>query len=511
MLEGQELRLDLPASYEELRLRLNEVHDLGKAAGLAAWDQRTQMPPAGAAARAELLGTVTRLAHERFVSDEMGTLLDELESYGESLDYDSDEASLIRVARRDFEKLSRVPAALRAEISRAGSIGLAVWDQARSNSDFALLLPHLERNLELKREYVACFEPSEDDYDHLLDDFEPGMSTAQVRAIFAELKEGLVPLIGQLSTQPGVDASCLRGPWPIESQRSFENALLEPFGYSQDSWRMDETAHPFESSIAISDIRLTTRHQEESLTSIFAVMHEFGHGLYEHQVDAALGRTPLARGASLGLHESQSRLWENLVGRSLPFWTRLYPRLQGTFPEQLGSVELETFYRAINKVEPSRIRIYADEATYNLHIILRFELELELLSGALAPADLPAAWNAKMEEYLSIDVPDVADGVLQDMHWAGGAIGYFPTYSLGNIISAQLWQRLLEDIPDLYDHIELGEFAALRDWLREHLHRHGRKFTPEETLERAVGAPIDPAPYLRYLHAKLGDIYAPSP
>jgi len=260
-----------------------------------------------------------------------------------------------------------------------------------------------------------------------------------------------------------------------------------------------------------NDIRLTTRHHEENLTSIFAVMHEFGHGLYERQVDPVHERTPLARGTSLGLHESQSRMWENLVGRSLPFWTRFYPDLQQVFPEQLGSVELETFYRSVNKVEPSLIRIYADEATYNLHIILRFELEQELLSGAVAPADLPAAWDAKMEEYLGIEVPDVADGALQDMHWAGGLIGYFPTYALGNIISAQLWERLLEDLPGLHEQMELGEFAALREWLRQHLHRYGRKFTPKETLERAVGGPIDPAPYLRYLRAKLGEIYALSP
>ena len=477
--------MDAPAAYGELRLRLSEVYDLGKSAALAGWDQRTQMPPAGAPARAEVLGTVTRLAHERFVSDEVGALLEELRSFEESVEYDSDEASLIRVTRHDYEKLRRVPPTLRAEISRAGAIGHTAWERARRESDFALLLRHLERNLELKREYVDCFEPAEEDYDHLLDDFEPGMTTAEVRAVFDEVKEGLVPLIDEVADESrAVDDSCLRGHWPVESQKRFERAVLDAFGYDADSWRTDETEHPFASNLAVTDIRLTTRHHDHNLTSVFAVMHEFGHGLYERQVDLALERTPLARGASLGLHESQSRLWENLVGRSLPFWTRFYPDLQATFSHQLGSVEPETFYRSINKVEPSLIRIYADEATYNLHIILRFELEQELLSGAVAAAELPSAWDARMEEYLGIEVADVADGVLQDMHWAGGLIGYFPTYALGNIISAQLWERLLEDVPDLHEQIELGEFATLRDWLREHLHRHGRKFTPRETLER---------------------------
>jgi carboxypeptidase Taq len=497
-----------PPALGKLRTRLAEVHDLGKLAGLASWDQRTQMPPAGAAARAEQLGTIARIAHERFVSADIGQLLDELEEYEGSIEYDSLEAGLIRVTRRDYEKLRRVPSALRAEISRSAAIGQSVWERARGESDFELFLPHLERNLELKREYVDCFEPAEEDYDLLLDDFEPGMTTAEVRAVFETLKEGLVPLTREIAERSdAVDASCLQGPWPLEGQKQFERLVVDAFGYDEDSWRMDETAHPFASSMSIPDIRLTTRHHETNLTSVFAVMHEFGHGLYERQVDSAFERTPLARGASLGLHESQSRMWENLVGRSRPFWRRFYPELQRVFPERLGNVELETFYRAVNKVEPSLIRIFADEATYNLHIILRFELEQELITGRLIPADLPEAWDAKMKEYLGIDVPDVADGVLQDTHWASGLVGYFSTYSLGNIISAQLWERVLEDVPDVYEQIERGEFGVLRDWLRQHLHRFGRMFMPKETLERSVGGQIDTAPYLRYLRDKLGEIY----
>jgi carboxypeptidase Taq len=500
--------MSVPASYEELRRLLAQVSDLARLADLAAWDQRTKMPPAAAPVRAEQLGTVTRIAHERFVSDEIGRLLEDLRGYEESLPPESEEASLIRVTRRDYEKLRRVPAELRAEMSRAAATGQAVWERARRESDFESFAPCLERNLELRREYVACFEPADEDYDILLDDYEPGMRTAEVRAVFAALKTELVPLIEEVTALNGaVDDSVLDGPWPIEGQRRFERLVLDAFGYDASSWRIDETVHPFASGFAVTDIRLTTRHWEENLTSVFASMHEFGHGLYERQVDPALERTPLARGASLGLHESQSRLWENLVGRSLPFWRHFYPELQSAFPERLGSVDVETFFRAVNKMQPSLIRIYADEATYNLHIILRFELEQELLSGALPVADLPEAWNAKMGEYLGVEVPDVADGALQDTHWAAGSIGYFPTYALGNIISAQIWERVLADVPDLYEQIERGEFASLRDWLARHLHRLGRKFTPQETLERVVGSPIDSAPYLRYLRAKAAEIY----
>jgi carboxypeptidase Taq len=497
-----------PPAYENLVERLAQVYDLGKLASLAAWDQRTQMPSSGADARAEQLGTISRLAHEHFVSDEIGELLEEVGAYEETLDYDSTEASLIRFTRREYDKLSRVPSELEAETARSAAIAEQVWEVARRESDFPSFLPHLERNIDLRKQYIACFDKADEDYDHALDDFEPGMTTKEVRSVFDSLKKELPPLIEEVvARQDAVDDSCLEGPWPIEGQHEFERVVLHAFGYSDDSWRIDETEHPFEMSIAISDIRLTTRHFPSSLTAVFATMHEFGHGLYERQVDPSLERTPLARGTSLGLHESQSRMWENLVGRSLPFWLRFYPELKRVFPERLDGVSAEDFQRAVSKVRPSLIRIYADEATYNLHIILRFELEQDLLSGTLAPADLPEAWDAKIEEYFGLEVPDVADGCLQDTHWASGIIGYFPTYALGNIMSAQIWERMLEDVPDVYDRIEQGEFGALRDWLREHLHRFGRMFMPKETLERCVGGPLDTGPYLRYLRTKFGEIY----
>jgi carboxypeptidase Taq len=331
------------------------------------------------------------------------------------------------------------------------------------------------------------------------------MKTSEVREVFERLKDGLVPLVAAASEQE-IDDSCLRGQFPLEPQRLLDDKVINAFGFEPGAWRIDPTEHPFASSLSTKEIRLTTRHSQHELAGIFATMHEAGHGLYEHGIAPALERTPLCRGASLALHESQSRMWENLVGRSRPFWLWLYPELRRAFPDQLGSVEPDTFYRAIKKVKPSPIRIEADEATYSLHIILRFELEQQLIAGTIDLRELPEAWNARMAGYFGIEVADDAHGVLQDVHWSRGSIGYFPTYALGNVISVQIWEQVVEAIPDLDDQFERGEFGPLREWLREHLHRHGRKFTPRETLERVVGGGLDPEPYLSYLNTKLGEL-----
>ncbi len=491
--------------YAELRARLCELWDLVKLSGLAAWDQQTMMPPRGGGVRAHQLATVSKLVHDRLVSDEIGALLEELRPYEESLGYDSDAASLIRVARRDRDKELRVPGELREAQTRAAVEAFPVWVEARRTSDFELFRPYLERNVALRREYAGCFEVDEP-YDALLDDFEPDMKTVEVRGVFARLRDGLVPLIAEASSQE-VGDSFLRGHFPVAAQKELEQLVLGRFGFREGTWRIDPVEHPFASSLGTSDIRMTTYYPEGELRGIFAAMHEGGHGLYEHNVDPALERTPLCRGTSLALHESQSRMFENLVGRGLAFWRWGYPHVQRIFPE-LGEVELDDFHRAINKVQPSLIRIEADEATYSLHIILRFELEQELVAGTIPVGDLPAAWNDRMAEYLGVEVPDDAHGVLQDVHWSRGTIGYFPTYALGNVISVQIWERVLEDVPDLDEHLERGELGPLTDWLRDRLWRHGRKFTPHETLERVVGGGLDPEPYLRYLNAKLGVIAA---
>jgi carboxypeptidase Taq len=495
-------------AYEQLTSRLAELVDLAGAMSVLGWDHRTMMPRNGAAARAEQLGTLTRIAHTMFTSPEIGKLLDELEPWAESLDYDSTEASLVRVVRRDYDKAVRVPAELRAEMSRSAAIAVPVWEEAREKSDWAMFQPHLEQAIELKRRYVDCFEPADEDYDILLDDYEPGMKTADVRAVFDELKEGLVPLIAEISNHAdAVDDSFLHGTFSTDAQKQVEGKILADFGFTADSWRLDETVHPFATRSGMDDIRLTTNHHENNLHSIFSSMHEFGHGIYEYSIDREFARTPLARGTSLGIHESQSRMWENLVGRSRPFWQHYFPLMQDAFGDRFSGVDAEGFFRASNKVQPSLIRIEADEATYNLHIILRFELEQEMITGRLAAADIPAAWDAKMLEYLGVEVPDIADGALQDTHWAGGSIGYFSTYALGNIASAQLWERISAEIPDVYKQVGRGEFSALREWLREHVHRHGRKYMPQELLQRVTGSGLDPQPLLRYLRSKLGEIY----
>jgi carboxypeptidase Taq len=497
--------MDSHTALTHLRERLAEIADLSRASGVLRWDQLVMMPPLGVEARAEALATVSRIAHERFVDDEIGRLLDACAPLEDELPFDSDDAALVRVTRRDWEKARRVPADLRAEMTREGARGYQVWAEARQASDFTAFLPALRRNVDLKLRYIECFEPSESPYDHLLDDYEPGMKTADVREAFAVLRPALTELV---QAAPQVDASFLSDDFPIDEQRAFADEVLATLGFEDGAMRLDPTVHPFCMSVSNRDVRLTTRYQSDDLESVWSTLHEAGHGLYAHGNDEALQRTPLAGSPSLGLNESQSRTWENLVGRGRPFWTCWYERLQARFPS-LGGVELGAFLRAINRAEPGLIRVDADETTYSLHIILRFELEQEIISGSMALEELPEAWSARMREFLGVEVPDDAHGVLQDVHWSGGAMGYFPTYALGNVISLQIWQRVRDELPDLDDALAGGDPTPLGDWLREHVYRHGRKYTPKELLERVVGTPqIDPEPYIAYLREKVEGLRA---
>jgi carboxypeptidase Taq len=486
----------------QLKERLIRITDLQRIARLLSWDQQTMMPPAGAETRADHLASLSRLAHELLIDEETGRLLDELDSLAES-DPESDDGALIRLARRDYDKSVRVPADLRAEMARAAAAARPVWVKAKDTSDFSVFLPALQENVELRLRYIDCFDGVEEPYDILLDDFEPQTTTAEVRGIFEPLKAELVPLIAELRDND-VDDSFLHGAFPVERQESLAKGVVSLFGMRPDSWRLDPTVHPFASGAGIDDVRITTNYDAQTMKSLFSTMHEYGHGLYTHQLPRELTRLPTGGPCSLGIHESQSRLWENLVGRSLPFWRFFYPRAQAAFPQQLADVELDRFFAAITRVRPSLIRIKADEVTYGLHVILRFELEQDIVNGRLELRDLPEVWNARMHEYLGVDVPDDAHGVLQDTHWASGLIGYFPTYLLGTVMSVQIWERVVADVPDLEELIERGEFAALREWLREHVHSLGRKFSPQETLRRATGSTIDPKPYLGYLRDKYG-------
>jgi carboxypeptidase Taq len=500
-------------SQDELRERLGRIHDLSRAASLLGWDERTMMPKAGAEARSEQLATLARVRHEMFTDDRIGRLIDESRA---EVDVDAEpgssiEADLVRVVARDWEKARRVPADLRAEIARTTSVSEQAWVEAKRESDFGALLPHLEQNVELTRRYADCFEGFEDfsdPYDPLLDEYEPGMSTAEMRRLLGELREGLVPIVREATEGDGEDPGevddCLRGDFPEQAQRELVGELVAEMPFPDGSWRLDPTEHPFATSVGHGDIRLTTRYDESDLgVALFSVLHEAGHGLYEAGVDPGLARTPLASPRSLGLHESQSRLWENWVARGRPYLERLLPKLRERFPGGFDDVDAERLVRDSNRIERSLIRIEADEITYNLHILIRFELELEIFEGELALADLPEAWNARYRDYLGLEVPDDAHGVLQDVHWAGGAFGYFPTYSLGNVIAGQLWEAAGSDIPDLEERIGAGDLAALGEWLRDRVHRHGRRLAPAEILERAGCGELSVEPLLEHLRERV--------
>jgi len=479
---------------DRLKALLAEIADLRHAEFLLDWDSRVSMPRGGADARAQSAATLTRLMHERLVSDEVSGLREAVDGVE-----DEDDAALVRVARREWERASRVPAELAAEMAHAAGVAVAAWDRAKAASDFDSFAPHLERQLELKHRYIECFPETQTAYDVLLDDYEEGTTTADVQHVFDRLKEELVRLIER---RAGDGSPVLHGPFPVEQQQRASRIVLDAFGYDETMWRIDETPHPFASKLGVGDVRLTTHTEEGDLISLFSTMHEFGHGVYEFEIDDAYARSPLGLGTSSAIHESQSRMWENLVGRSPGFWRWFYPQLQPLFPEALGGVEEEAFVRAVSAIRPGPIRGDADEVTYGLHIILRFELEQELLAGTVTVHDLPEVWNARIKEYLGVDVPDDAHGVLQDMHWSIGFFGYFPTYQLGNVVSVQIWERARADLEDLEAQFERGEFGSLREWLRERIYRHGSKYTLRELLSRVTGSELDPEPYLEYLRTK---------
>ncbi|MFZ0090724.1 MAG: carboxypeptidase M32 [Solirubrobacteraceae bacterium] len=497
---------------EALKLRMGQLADVSHALSLAHWDQQTMMPPGGGEARAESLATLTRISHDMFVADETGRLLDAAAADLDGSDPDDDDARMIALVRRQWDKARRVPTDLAADLARAASVGQEAWVTAREESDFPSFAPYLEHNFELARRYVDCHvggDGYECPYDVLLDDFEPQMPTARVAELFAELKAELVPLIAQLRTvSDRVDDRPLYAGFPIAGQRQLVRETVAMMGFDDQSWRIDDTVHPFATRIGGGDVRITTRWDEHFFaTGLYGAMHECGHGLYEAGLPVALRRSPIGATESLGLHESQSRLWENMVGRGRPFCGVLAPRIAELADGELADLDADALYRAVNRVKPTYIRVEADEATYALHIILRFELEQALVDGTLAVRDLPEAWNARFQESFGIVVADDADGVLQDVHWSAGLIGYFPTYALGNLIAGQLWERAHEEVGDLDGEIARGRLGSLREWLGERVHRHGSKFTTAELLAREAGGPISVAPFTRYLKDKLGDVY----
>lgn len=493
----------------DLKKRLAEINDLNAAAAVLGWDQQTYMPPGGAPARAQQLATLSHIAHQKFTDDAIGYLLEELHEYIETLPYDSDDASLVRVTKRDYDKARRVPSELVSEIAQASAQAFEAWRKTKAESKFIDFVPYLQRNLDLKRRYAECLGYTDRIYDPLLDEFEPGMKTAQVEVIFTNAKEEIVPLVHAIAPKlNAVDNSFLHQSYDELKQWDIGVEVARLIGYEFVRGRQDRSPHPFTTSFSVDDVRITTRFMHNYFpAAFFATMHETGHALYNQGIRHELERTPLAEGASLGVHESQSRMWENLVGRSRSFWKFFTPQVQAVFPEQFRNVNAERMYRAVNRVQPSFIRVEADEVTYNLHIMIRFELENALLEGRLAVNDLSEAWNAKTQEYLGIKPPDDAQGVLQDVHWSHGSFGYFPTYALGNFFAAQLFDRIKRDIPGLDVHFEKGEFHVLLDWLRAHLHTHGRKFTLNELANKITGESFQTRSFITYLKNKYGEIY----
>jgi len=493
--------------FQQLKESLAAVHDIHSVLVALEWDQQTYMPREGAEERAAQIGTLSELAHRQFTAKKIGDLLHELTPWADSLDSESDEACLIRTATREYERKTQVPARLVAEFARTTATAQNVWEQALHENDFARFRPHLEKIFRLRREYADCFKPYDHVYDPLLDEFEPGLKTADVLKIFRKIRPLQTSLIRDLAARPQIDNSFLFRRYPDKQQWRFGVDILSRMGFDWNRGRQDRAVHPFTDTFGLGDIRITTHIHVNNLASgLFSSMHEGGHALYEQGVDRGLSRTLLGTGASLAIHESQSRLWENLVGRSHDFWTWAYPLLKKRFPAQLADISLDKFYRGINRVAPSFIRTESDEATYNLHIMLRLELEIGVLEGKIEVKDLPELWREKMRDYLGV-VPDTdAQGVLQDVHWACGIIGYFPTYALGNLISAQIWQAASAelDLPHLLRH---GELLPLREWLRENLHRYGSKFAPQDLVKRVTGHKIDPQPYMDYLNRKYRAIY----
>lgn len=487
--------------FAELKALVAEIHDLKAALALLEWDQQVYLPAGAENGRAAQIETLSGVIHAKSTAAKLGRLIETLEP----ADYpeDSTERALLARLRRDFAKKNKVPAKLVSQLARTTAEAHAAWVRARQAADYTLFAPHLARIVELKRRYAELFAPSASIYDPLLDDYEPGMTAAELDRIFEPLRREQAGLVRQLADRPADDAF-LHQKFNGASQLAFSREVVKKLGYDFKRGRLDLTVHPFTTSFGLSDVRITTAvHAELPVSCLLSTVHECGHALYEQGIDPALDRTPLAEGASYAFHESQSRLWENQVARSLPFWRFFYPAFQKRFPKQLGEVPLERFYRAVNRVVPSEIRTEADEATYNLHIMLRYELELGLLEGRIPAFELAGHWNAKMQEYLGVTPRNDTVGVLQDIHWSLGDFGYFPTYALGNLIGAEIWNAACRTVPGLEEELARGNFRVLLEFLRRRVHCHGAKYEPPVLLEKITGRrSIDSEQFLTYLKGK---------
>lgn len=494
--------------YNDLVARLKQTAVLASCSALLGWDEQTYLPVGGAEHRANQLGMLAGLAHQKATDAKIGELLTALEA-AEDVRVDTPESALIRNARRDYDRRTKLPQRLVEEMSRVCTLAQQAWVKARREKDFSQFQPWLEKVVSLKREEADAIGTGGEKYDALLDEYECGATSSEIAISFTALRQELVSLLDQIrgsGTSP--KSEILTRYFPINAQRAFGRRAAEAIGFDFGRGRLDEAAHPFCSGIGPGDCRLTTRYDEHHFPqAFFGTLHEAGHGLYEQGLPDAFFGTPLGEACSLGIHESQSRLWENFVGRSRPFWSHFFPLAQDSFPEALAGVDADAFLWAINDVRPSFIRVEADEVTYNLHIMLRFELERQLISGDLLPVDVPSAWDKAFERDFGLRPDNPAEGCLQDIHWSAGLIGYFPTYALGNIYAAQIFDRAAHDLGDLEASIAAGEFEPLLRWLREHIHQHGRRYRPKELVERATGQAPSPKPLLDHLRRKYSELY----
>ncbi len=503
-------------TLEPLAARLLEIQRINSAASVLSWDQETYMPAGGGAARAEQIATLQSLAHQRLVSSDteqlLGAWLDltngrPLERDGEL--WDESGRALLREVWRDYRRAKKLPSEFVRTMSRECSLAQQVWTEAKEDHAFSKFLPNLRTVLELKRQEAEYLGYQDSPYNALLDTYEPGSTIAALQPLFAQLKARLVPLLKKIQQSAvQIDDGFLYHAYDQARQIEFGRLILIAMGYDFERGRLDLSAHPFTTSFHPTDVRVTTRVHEYDLPScLFSCIHEGGHGLYDQGLDPQHFGTPLGESVSLGIHESQSRMWENCVGRSRSFWRYFYPLLQATFHHQLRAVDLEQFYRVINRVKPSLIRVEADELTYNLHIMLRFEIEQDLIEGRTKPEELPEIWNQKMRDYLGITPSHDGEGVLQDVHWSMGGFGYFPTYTLGNLYAVQFFEQARMEIPHLEDEIAAGQLMVLRRWLGQKIHRWGRMFTPDHLSQRVTGVSLSPEPFLHYAERKYGDIY----
>jgi carboxypeptidase Taq len=507
--EGSNLASENP-KYTRLIQLLAEVKTLRGIASALFWDQQVMLPPGGAASRANHMALVSKLQHERFTSPEIGRLLEDLQDYETSLPYGGDEAGTIRIARREYRKATRIPPELVERVSRAGTKGYGDWLAAREAKDYKLFRPALEEIVAVMREVCEAIGYQDHPMDVLLDQLEPGLKIADVEPLFAELRASLVPLAKTIAAKAGsVDNSILHQPFDHDRQLALGREAVKTVGYDLERrGRMDLSVHPYTIDIDLDDVRITTRVKEGYLAqSFFACLHEAGHGLYVQGLPGRLNLSLLGEGASAGIHESQSRLWENVVGRSREFWQFFFPRLKAHFPAQFASATPESIYRAVNKVMPSLIRVEADEVTYNLHIMIRFELEKAVFDKTVEIKDLAEAWNAKFQDYLGLTPPDDLTGVLQDIHWSSAFGAAFTSYTIGNVASIQFYQEALKAHPDLSERFTRGDFAALRDWMRDNVHVHAAKLTPQELMRQVTGQPLTAGPYLAYIRRKFEDLY----